>query len=237
MAKIFGLVGPMSGKMGNSVMSITNGVQIVRQYQPNVSNPNTNKQVEARAKLKLMSQLSAVLGPYIAIRRMGNVSGRNQFTKLNYPLVEYATDQASINLNNVQLTMSAVGLPIVEATRSTEAPSTLNVQMGFPISDVSRIVYVVMTKDNDQKLRVAASTVVSTPGTGNAYATSILTGSPREAVVLAYGIRDNSANARTAFGDLIAPTAEEVAELIVSRSLLENDVTLTETRGVTVPVA
>ena len=55
--------------------------------------------------------------------------------------------------------------------------------------------------------------------------------------VLAYGMRDNTDAARATFGNLISPAAEDVAKIITSRVLLETDVTLTETKGVTVPVA
>lgn len=234
MAKIYGLFGSMNGKLADTVMAVRNGVQIVRKYQPSVSNPKSAAQVGARAKLKLISQLSAVLAPYLAIKREGNVTSRNLFTKVNYPIASYANDEASIDLNAVQLTRSAVGLPSVQAVRAEGAASTLNVSIGYPVNDVDRIVYVGLIKDTDNRLRVAASTVVSEAGTGNDYAGTLMMGSPREAVVLAYGVRDNTETARVVFGNMEVIAAEQVAKLIASRILTENDITLTETRGVTI---
>ena len=53
--KLNGIVGKGTGKLGASVFAISGGEQIVRQYNPVVSNPNTDAQVAQRAKLKLMS--------------------------------------------------------------------------------------------------------------------------------------------------------------------------------------
>ena len=56
-----------SGKLGNIVCSTVAGETIARDYNPEVSNPNTETQVAQRAKFKLMSQLSSVMAPVIAI--------------------------------------------------------------------------------------------------------------------------------------------------------------------------
>lgn len=61
MAKIVGLVGTMSGRIGNMVYSKKNGITIARSYQPQVANPNTQMQVYTRARLKAASQTAAAL--------------------------------------------------------------------------------------------------------------------------------------------------------------------------------
>lgn len=64
MAKIIGLVGTMSGRVGNMVFSKKDGKTIARSYQPQVANPNTFLQVQNRSKLKLASQFAAALGDF-----------------------------------------------------------------------------------------------------------------------------------------------------------------------------
>lgn len=54
------------GKVENLVVSQVGGVTIARAYQPNVSNPKTEKQVDQRARLKLASQIAAAMSPVIA---------------------------------------------------------------------------------------------------------------------------------------------------------------------------
>lgn len=222
----------MTGKVADVVMSVRNGVQVVRKYQPHVENPKSEGQVEARAKLKLLAQLGAVVAPYIAIPKIGMVSSRNQFTKLNYPLTTFSQDEANIVLTGVQLTKSVVGLPQIQATRGSGL--TINVTLTAADQDVSRVVYVAFSKGTDSKLRFAGSTVISSSANFHWDGQMSVATDTEELVVYAYGMRDNTENARTVFGNMEAVTAETVASLMVSRTLLETDVTLTETRGVVV---
>lgn len=228
MAKIYGLFGAMTGKTADVVMAVRNGEQIVRKYQPVVSNPNTASQVAARAKLKLMSQMSAVLAPVIAIARQGAVSPRNLFVKTNYPLVTYTNDEANVDLSKVQLTKSVVGMaPItvyrggggVEAGLIPDAANTLN---------VSRVVYVLVGYGDDRKLRLLDTQVATDAGATGRWPVNFVD-TPAAAECYAYAMRDNTETARTVFGNIEGVSATRIAQLIVQRTLLENDVTLTET--------
>lgn len=236
MAKIYGLFGAMTGKLADTVMAVRNGEQIARKYQPVVFNPGTPAQIAQRAKMKLASQLSAVLAPVIAIMRVGSVSSRNMFTKVNYPLLSFQNNQADITLTDIQLTKSAVAIPSVVATRVSGTPSNINVSLAWEDVDINRVVYVALLKDNDSKLRVADTTVVQSPGENGLFEGTLRTGFAAETVVLAYGIRDNNEAAHVIFGNLTAVNAETVAKVITSRTLKESDITVTETVGVNVPV-
>lgn len=218
----------MTGKLADTVMSVRNGEQMARKYQPVVFNPSTPAQVAQRAKLKLLSQLSAVMSPVIAMPRMGSVSSRNRFTQENFRLTTYATDTASIDLASVQLTKSVVGLERIDAQRTGDG-ITAGVQNGQLI-DVDRVIYAMFSKGNDNKLRLVTSRVATEIGEGINWGVTFPS-NPEEVVILAYGVRDNNENARVAFGNMQTITAETVASLIATRQLLESDVTLTETRG------
>ena len=232
MAKIYGLFGSMQGKVADVVMAVRNGEQIVRKYQPIVSNPNTAAQVKNRAKLKLISQLSAVMGPYIAIPRKGTASPRNQFFKKNYGLATYATETASVDLNNIKLTDSVVGLPSLRVTEA-EGVRTVRIQNSRGV-DFDRVVYAFFKKEADESLRAIGSAVVSDGGQNNNFPTEVPIQAATDVMVIyAYGVRINSQAARVTFGNMTAPTAQDVAKLIVTRSLTESDITLTETQGVT----
>lgn len=232
----------MTGKLADTVMSVRNGEQIARKYQPVVSNPSTPAQVATRAKMKLMSQLSAVMAPVIAIPRQGSVSSRNLFTKVNFPAASFVDNEAEITLEYVQLTKSSVGLVPIQAIRDTE---TITVSLLTPAvsasgqissANYSRVVYAMFIKGADNKLRFIDSKVVSTPGNQYTF-TAEFPLSNEECVFLAYAVRDNTEAARVAFGNLQTITAETVASLIVTRTLLESDITVTETRGITLAAA
>lgn len=222
-----------TGKVAGSVFAIRYGETIERAYNPVVANPSTPSQVEARAKLKLASQLATVMAPAIAIRRVGAQSPRNLFVKDNYPSIVYTSGQADIPLLSIQLTKSVVALPSLIVTRDGDI---VTARLSRQDNDVDHVVYVTLGKDADEKLRLLSSVVVDTPGQASDFTTTLPVTS-LSAVVLAYGIRLNTENARVVFGDLIAPTAETVAKIITTSVLLESDVTLTETVGANYPTA
>lgn len=118
MAKMNGLVGGLSGKMGNAVFRQRSGQQIVAQYQPVVRNPRSAAQSDQRARFKLMSQLAAVvadgLGGTMSVlsRPERGASPRNNFVRENFAKsMAIAAPQneieATIDLTEVQLTKSS----------------------------------------------------------------------------------------------------------------------------------
>lgn len=230
MAKIYGLFGSMKGKVADVVMAVRNGEQIVRKYQPVVSNPSTPAQVAVRAKMKLLSQLSAVMAPVIAMPRVGAVSSRNMFTKENYVNATYANNQADITLLGVKLTKGILSMPPLNATREG---TNVTVRLRSGVS-YNRVVYSFFAKQNDNTLRYVTSSVVSEPG-NDGYFPAVVAISNLPLVIYAYGVRDNNDAARAAFGNLQVVTAETVAKVIVSRVLKESDITLTETVAFNLP--
>jgi hypothetical protein len=234
MAKIYGLQGAMTGKLANTVMAVRNGEQIARKYQPVVTNPNTPAQVAARAKLKMLSQLSAVMGPHIAMPRVGAVSPRNLFVKANYPASSFSNNDATIDLLDITLTKSVVSLPAVLVNRTS---SVTTISLGDNTADIDRVVYALYMRQADNTIRFYASSVVSTPGEGNRFPweTPAL-GLSSVFVVYAYGVRDNTDRARATFGNTQVSSADTMATLVTTRQLTESDITLTETRAANVPI-
>lgn len=216
-----------SGRVAGSVYAVRFGEVIERAYNPFVSNPNTPAQVAQRAKMKLLSQLSAVIAPAIAIPRDGAISPRNLFTKLNYGKTSYADDQANITLTEVQLTKSAVALAPLVATRSA---GSISVSTNVAELELDRVVYVAVAKEADNKMRYINSTVVEKDAQ-SIFAAQISVSDTIPVVLYAYGIRFNTDAARAVFGELTAETAETIAKVIVSRTVKAEDITLTETRG------
>lgn len=225
----------MSGKLADTVMSVRNGEQLARKYQPVVFNPSTPAQVAQRAKLKLLSQLSAVVAPVIAIPREGSVSSRNLFTKHNFPLVTYAGNTASVTLNNIQLTKSVVAMPAITASRDSES-GMVNAALSYAVSGLSRVVYCFFLKSGGDSLSLLNTEVVENASTAPSTFASTPFGTTftSEIVVLAYGVRDNTESARAVFGDMQVVNAETVAKVVVNRTLTEADITLTKTEGTTI---
>lgn len=72
MGKVVGLIGSASGKIGNLVYAVTNGIQTARVYQPIVANPKTTAQSLQRAKGNLCGQLSGMVSRECILGLGGN---------------------------------------------------------------------------------------------------------------------------------------------------------------------
>ena len=113
--KLYGMAGKGTGRVGSMVYAVRKGEQIVRQYNPNVANPNTRPQVEQRAKFKLLSQLTAAIGNNGLF--FDNIpagrSMRNEFTRRNMSLVNVASgsDVATVDVSALKLTSGAFTAP------------------------------------------------------------------------------------------------------------------------------
>ena len=220
-----------SGKLGSTVFAVNSGVQIAREYQPKVSNPNTEAQQDTRARFKLMSQLSAVMAPVIAIKKDGLKTARNQFQSINFDIVTYENENASINLNQVQLTKSNRSFAGFSADRSGGAAIAVELNASMAAT-ASRVVYIAYEKQNDGSLSLLGSKVCSVAGDDGKFADT-LPYTDKSVVLYAYAIKDTNESVTIKFGNLVAPSAEMVAKLLVSSSENMNAVNLTKTAGLT----
>lgn len=226
--KLYGLSGLATGKKGADVFSIRNGVQIVRQWNPEPYNPKTPSQVESRAKMKLLSQVGAAVKPIIAIQREGLKTPRNLFISKNYDIVSYANNEAQIALQDMQLTNSSIGLPAFTAAR---ADGKINVALAQDMrGSLDRVVYLVLSCPSNQELIPQGSIVVSAPGADGLFAGE-LDDVEGDIVIYGYGIRDNNAASTVKFSDLGVDPGITVAKIVASRTLSSTDYSLTATRG------
>lgn len=231
MAKQTSLFGKISGKLGAVVFATSGGETISREYNPNVSNPSTQAQVDQRARLKLMSQLSAALAPVIAMQKDGLVSARNQFVKKNFS-ASYASDGvAQITYENLQITNGNAGLPSIVATRAQE--SGITIQLAEDAANaVDRVVYIMYRKTSEQSLQIVQSIIVEAGGGSGTFAGSMMY-TEGDLVFYAYGMKDLNANAKAAYGNMAVANAVDVARLVATRKVDSSSYQFTQTRGAT----
>lgn len=227
--KVNSVFGKMNGRIGNVVLASVGGDVIGREYNPHVTNPNTIAQQSTRSRFKLASQLAAALASVIAIKRDGNVSGRNQFTKINFPATRVNEGVAEINLNQIQLTKSQKGFAGFNADRTSGSAIAVQLNADFKTA-ISRVVYIAYRKDAEGNLILHDSKVCNVPGSNGLFADS-LAFTADSVVLYAYGVKDLEAGITTKFGNMIAPSAEDVAQLLISNTENMSSVQLTKTAG------
>ena len=228
--RLTGITGTGSGKLGSSVFSVTSGTQIVRQYQPVVTNPSTAKQVNNRARLKLMSQLSAVMADVIAIPKNGMQSARNIFVQENFKATAAANGVASVDLAAIALTKGGMQIPNVLAER-VEGTSVSVALADKADQLVARVVYVMFYRNSAGELQLIDSAVVETAGENGTFPYEFPY-QERDVVVYAYGIFDKNAKATAKFGNYAVTSGTQVASLIADRKISDADFLLTKTRGI-----
>lgn len=231
MAKVTGLQGKATGKVGAMVYSVSGGQMIAREYNPNVANPNTVSQMNQRARLKLASQLAAALSQVIMIQRDGLVTARNKFIKINMDFITANNGNAQISYENIQLTEGTIGIPSIEVARTDD--SKLTVQLASDASAaVSRMVYVFFKKTNENQLQFIDSAIVTTPGDDGKFKGEIVD-FDGDVIVWGYGMRDRNAAATVKYGNYEVNTGEDLAQLYMNRSLASGDYQFSKTRGIT----
>lgn len=238
MGKVTSLYGKTMGKIGSIVFSTSGGQTIAREYNPHVANPNTMAQINQRARMKLMSQLSAALSPVIAMQKEGLVSRRNKFVKRNFA-ASYALDgTAQITYENVQITEGNTSLPAILVDASA-LPEGLTIHASLstePSKQISRVIWCLFRKTMEGKLEFADSFIVSLrdDGYGHWFIMDWSALPIAEYVIFCYGMSDTSESASAQYGNLNVVTASDLARLVATRTISFEDYQFTQTRSVTI---
>lgn len=229
--KLSSILGQGRGKLGAAVFSSTNGQQVVRQYQPNVKNPNTVAQTMQRARFKLMTQIASSMAPVIAIPKSGTVTSRNMFVKKNMPLVIGTEDGAQLVYENLQLTSGTRALPGIYVER--EAGKLKIGLLQAPTGNISRVAYCAFAKDSEGQLSYEWSIIASTAGAQGTFDVETKDIVSLDVVFYAYGMIDTNSKATATFENYHVDSATDLAKLIATRKLSLSDFSLTKTRGTT----
>lgn len=239
MGKVTSLYGKTTGKIGSIVFSTSGGETIAREYNPHVANPNTQAQVDQRARMKLMSQLSAALAPVIVMQKEGLVSKRNKFVQKNFDACYALNGEAQITYENVQITEGNTSLPALTITGGVEA-NKLHFTIGLiaePSATINRIVYCLFRKTAEGKLEFVTSYICSRRGGEEGsypFDHEFANLAVAEYVVFAYGMSDTSERATAEYGNLNVVTASDLARLVATRTINYQDYQFSQTRAITI---
>lgn len=251
MAKMYGLNGRISGKMGNTVFRVRGGEQIATQYNPIVSNPNSKGQQDTRTAFKLMSVMAAVLAPEIVMKRVGGSLPRNRFAKANWPLIEVddvgQEVEASLLVANLQLTDGQLSMSSLKVSSEGNAINVSLVAGQEQNFDAVRWVAVEVpvsgrvgtlgVTNRPARIRATKTTVNATPGAASDFSDTLAVGfDPAEVgmVILAYGIV-NRETARTRYENAAGDGESGEISLTSGRTAAKSGIIYSTTAGALVP--
>lgn len=127
MAKIYGINGKLTGKVGNTVFAVDGGIQVARQYNPIVANPRTEAQQIQRLKVNFAGQMSSGIVPAAIEALRGNARARRSalLSNLIKDAVKTVNAQGetkiSLDAEKVVLSTGNVVMPAVDFSTSVSA--------------------------------------------------------------------------------------------------------------------
>lgn len=206
--KLQGMAGKGTGKLGSMVYATVRGAQIVRQYNPVVFNPNTEKQVKQRAKFALLAKLATSMNDALVFQGRGAmVSNRNAFIKENSG--NFVEGTADIKFNSLSLTSGHVegaAYPTVTANAQTHS---LTISMAVSSTLVAGFGYavIVASSENDGTNWIRAGIAMAEGGNTVAAAVNLPTsGSWGDAYVIGYPMYYKDGATRTMYEREISAT-------------------------------
>lgn len=141
------------GKKAGIVTYKVGDTMLAREYNPHPANPRTEKQVQHRAKIKLLSQIAAVFRPIIAIFPTSGKSARSIFLADNWQFVDGYQLTADYVLQFLRLTHSDISLvPIAYHCNNSELGFIRWIKMDEEPKDYVNVVfYYLFTRDTQGK--------------------------------------------------------------------------------------
>lgn len=196
-------LGQFSGKVGGVVFAVSNGEQIVRAYQPVVSNPKSSAQMAQRAKGNLVGRISSFV-PKSVLSGLGsnNRVRRAEFLRI---LLKAATTtlstsggtsnyNAKIDDEDVVFSKGAVAdLFIVQSTTATQQGVSVSITNSALVDPALYAAYmcrlVAMVYDStSQELVEVVTKIAAKPDLGTTVATTIPISHVGGYDVVVYGI-------------------------------------------------
>lgn len=143
-----------AGKKAGIVTYRVGDTLLAREYNPKPKNPRTEKQVAHRAKIKLLSQIAAIVRDIIAIFPSSGKSARSIFLADNWKFVDGHELEAEYVLQFIRLTHSDITIvPIAYHCNNSELGYIRWVKMDEePPQYVNVVFYYLFTRDEQGKI-------------------------------------------------------------------------------------
>lgn len=230
-----------AGKKAGIVTYQVGDTLLAREYNPHPANPKTEKQVQQRAKIKLLSQIAAVFRVIIAIFPTSGKSSRSIFARLNFPKITAVGTTAEIDFASVSLTDST--RPITQVAKDIAfLPSGVRMLVGLPeepTQDIKRVFYYLFGKQDNGKLvfldyylseiRWSSRNPLFFCWANAPFEIDNQGRATRDYLIYAIGMGDYSQAATDYWQNLDVPNLEFIGQIIAQNLISSNDFYFTDT--------
>lgn len=214
--------GPLSkakGKIGAVVFQQYEGMQISKEYQPIVKNPQTTKQTVNRAKFKLASQFVGQFA-YVFEPRLAKISSYKRVlrgTAINaiHAIVEPDTNNVATTISRIANAINAKSIQDFEApTINTSTPG----QAGIVAGDGDTVMVCVCGYNANGDVESRSTSSYTSDGTSKAFSNI----GSAESVIMAVALRATNEAGRATLGNLVVGNNGSV-ELDINRAVADGD--------------
>lgn len=222
--------GPLSrakGKLGGVVYQQYEGMQISREYQPNVKNPQSESQVNNRADFKLASQAVAMFKEVINAR-LGKLSIYTRTRRgaavaaLKRVITNGGTDSRELKLNDAIAALNAKSMTEYAAPTVTVGSGAINV------TAPGQSIILGIIAGFDSHLKYIGRKIVSTTSTGSAVEFAIPSDYTHVKAMFVYTLATEEAG-RATYSNIQDPDA--ALTLDFARMISEGDVEISDIAG------
>lgn len=230
-----GIFSKLKGKLAGVVFQQYEGMQVGKEYQPNVKNPNTEKQIAVRASFKLASQLTAIY-EYVLLTAAAKVSiytrmirGRVVST-LRYaigvsgganPIISLSETATAIN---TILSVSPIEPPTISGANISSA--TISATEG----DIVR--YTIVAYDNEYNIIGTANQEFTATASPQSIQAPVTATTPENYDIMAVAMRAMTTNGSAIYGNIDADYS-----LAANRLINSGDVAVSHVASATIPQA
>lgn len=129
-----GVFGNWSGKVGNVVGAVRQGRTVMRIYQPNVANPRTQRQLEARLRFSVLTRILSYVTSTLRVgfRDLDGYRTGNPFSSsvgYNYKRNPFTGTYPDITVDYSKLTLSQGGLSLPYSPAGTADSNTNSINI------------------------------------------------------------------------------------------------------------
>lgn len=226
--------GPLSrakGKLGGVVYQQYEGMQIAREYQPVIKNPQTTKQVENRAKFKAASQLTAIFSEVLMLR----LSKLSIYNRVRRGIAVNSLYRIANPLSDTEESIAFAGaVNAINAKSLTEygAPTVTVSGNNFQVTAPADSAIFGVIAGFDANGNYISRKFITAEGTGSAVSFAFLQGATDQRAMFAYTVATTE-EGRASYDNLNLDEANFIVEF--ERLVTSGDMSVSDIAGIAYP--
>lgn len=214
-----GIFSKLKGKLAGVVFQQYEGMQVGKEYQPNVKNPNTDKQIAVRAAFKLASQLMAIY-EYIMLPAAAKVSTYARMVRGRVvATLRYAIGTDGGANPTIQLADVAAAVNTIQATTPVIAPTISGANIGeatisATVDDVVR--YSIVAYDESNNILGTKEVQFTATASPESIQAPLTATTPHAYDIMAVALRSSNENGNAIYGNINSKYTLTVVRLVNS---------------------